>query len=75
MTTTSVGEATACGERRGSEEVLPELEKIDMQKLKEDIRKIFKMVYEKGVVDVIVLSKEGVISQEEIRFSGGRKEG
>ncbi|MCD6110461.1 MAG: proteasome subunit alpha [Thermoplasmata archaeon] len=60
---------------RGSEEVLPELEKIDMQKLREDIRRVFKMVYEKGVVDVIVLSKEGVISQEEIRFSGGRKEG
>lgn len=68
-------EARAWAIGQGSEEVLPLLEKVDLTNLREEVRRIFKMVYEKGIADLIVLGVEGVISQEEIRFSGGRKEG
>lgn len=44
-----------------------------MTNLREEVRKIFKMVYERGVADLIVLGEEGVVLQDEIRFSGGRK--
>jgi len=59
---------------RGAEEVVSIMKDPgEISDVNREIRRIFKNVYEKGVVDVIEIGEEGVRRPREIEFSGGRK--